>query len=970
MPVTPVSSRPSSPTPMSEASSASQATAEPATRGPTPATSASGMPAATPLQRSAAVAEPRRRVSAQNLPSLDDSEGTVLTGVSAMERKAAGAIATVDVGAVRLNFREGMAQLGERVTPAAVIKADAYGLGAVKMTEVLIEEGCKDFFVARISEAADLRQALRAKNHPMADKIAINALDGHLDCVDPQFLIDHQITPVLNSLPQLREWNDAGEARGMKLPAFLQFDTGLNRSGATERELNTLLANRDNLLSHIDVQFIMTQLAKPDEESASSAAAPDPTAAHAQEQLSRFNAICANFPGVKATIGASSAVFLGEEFHKDMVRLGSTFHGQAPFGADTNPLRPALTLKSKIAQTRDLTENDAIGYGLKFEATEPMKIATIPIGYADGVPRIDAGNRPGEAPTKAYVLIGGFQAPLVGATSMDMTTVDVSAVPPEFLELLKPGTEVTLMGEGITPDHFGKMYDTDASETQTKLTRRVYKEYLEDPSVAAPTREAQDRSPSANAWPAAARPAAVSAAEQVSPPAGPAWAGSLRHTQAVPNLRKQVLAKEQNHRLRRDAAGVVATINLGAVRTNFRTGKAKLGADVTPAAVVKANAYGLGAVKMTEVLIEEGCKDFFVARIIEATDLRKALRAKGNPMADKVAINVLDGLLAGADPQFLIDHQITPVLNSLSQLHEWNEAGKARGMKLPAFLQFDTGMNRAGATDEELKALLADRDNLLSHTDVQCIMTHLAKVGEVTPRADGTLEPGDATRQQLARFNQICDHFPGVQASIGASTTVFLDKDFHKDMVRMGATFHGQAPFEADANPLEQAMTLKSHIKEVRTVPQGEAIGHGRAFIATEDMRVATLPLGYGDGLPRITAGNRPGDEPSKAYVLINGEHKAPLVGTTSMDEIMVDVSKVPADLTIRGTTVTLIGDGVTPDHFGNMYNTNPSEAQTKLTNRVFREYVEDPAVRAPRPDDQDRTPSPRAWKVAPHRPG
>jgi len=947
---TPTPSRFAPPALASTASDVSHRPAEQASSGQARETDRAGMPPAraTPSIQGAG---PRAVI-----PMPLNIEGTTLSNAPALRRAAAGAIATVDLGAVRQNFRTGLAKLGDGVTPAAVIKANGYGLGATKLAKVLIEEGCKDFFVARISEGTDLRQALRAEGHPMADKVAIHVLDGNLAGSDPQFLIQNRITPVLNSLEQVQAWNKAGRELLTTLPAILQVDTGMNRAGMHADDLRALLNDRDGNLGNIKLQYIMTHLSNAGDTVPRDSDAPEssppakrprldpqpsqqlgdntPEAGEAtKKQLANFDAICENFPGVKTSIGASTTVFLSNEYHKDMVRMGATFHGQAPFDADSNPLRQVLTLSSKIAQVRELSESDAIGYGLKFTAKQPMQVATIPIGYADGVPRIAAGNRPGEEPAKAYVLVGGqFKAPLVGATSMDMTTIDVTNIPPEFL---KPGTKVTLMGDGITPDHFGNMYDTNPSETQTKLAGRIHMEHHEDPAVPRP---AVNQEPSPNVWPL-----------------------SVERTHAPePSLLRQALTNTQTHRLKKDAAGAIATVDLGAVRENFRTGLAKLGDGVTPAAVIKANGYGLGATKLAKVLIEEGCKDFFVARISEGVDLRQALRAEGHPMADKIAIHVLDGNLAGSDPTFLIQNRITPVLNSLEQVQAWNKAGQDRSTTLPAILQVDSGMNRAGMHADDLRALLNDRDGNLGHIKLQYVMTHLANSGDVVPGEGATPEAGEATKKQLANFDAICENFPGVKTSIGASTTVFLSNEYHKDMVRMGATFHGQAPFDADSNPLRQVLTLSSKIAQVRELSESDAIGYGLKFTAKQPMQVATIPIGYADGVPRIAAGNRPGEEPAKAYVLVGGQFKAPLVGATSMDMTTIDVTNIPPEFLKPGTKVTLMGDGITPDHFGNMYDTNPSETQTKLAGRIHMEHHEDPAI--PKPAVLNQEASPNVW--------
>lgn len=441
-------------------------------------------------------------------------------------------------------------------------------------------------------------------------------------------------------------------------------------------------------------------------------------------------------------------------------------------------------------------------------------------------------------------------------------------------------------------------------------------------------------------------------------------------TRTTLNRQNRAAEAEQDAHLQaqlREAAGAIATVDLGAMRRNYRAGVAKLGANVTPTAVIKANGYGLGATKLAQVLIEEGCKDFFVARISEAVDLRKSLRATFPEMADKVAINVLDGNLAGADPQLLIDHQITPVLNSLQQVQEWNAAAKAHGKPLPAILQFDSGMNRAGMHAQDLEALLGDKAGNMGHIKTQFLMTHLAKSDEATPRGDGTFQAGDATEKQLANFNAIAARFPSVKTSVGASSSVLLDPKFHKDYVRLGATFHAQDPIDGAANPYQQVLTLKSKIAQVRTVPAGGEIGYGGRFIAKQPTEVATIPIGYADGPPRARNANPDAGDESAVHVILkardeNGRElgfRCPMIGATSMDMSTIDVSHVPEKYRHAGAEVSLIGDGITPNDFGGMYGTNPSETQTKLAARIFMEYKEDDRMDKP---VVDTTPSVNAW--------
>jgi alanine racemase len=411
-------------------------------------------------------------------------------------------------------------------------------------------------------------------------------------------------------------------------------------------------------------------------------------------------------------------------------------------------------------------------------------------------------------------------------------------------------------------------------------------------------------------------------------------------------------------------AATVARVDVGAIRHNYRDGLSKLAPGVTPSAVIKADGYGLGAAKLAQVLIQEGCRDFFVARIGEAVELRQALQAQDPQMARKVAINVLDGPLAGSDPQVLIDHQITPVLNSLEQVRAWNQAAERFGKPLPAILQIDSGMNRAGVPPEELPELLDNDKAALSHIKLQCIMSHLAKASDATPHAQGgeSRQAGAHSRAQLFNFDHIAAAFPGVEQSIGASSTVFLEPEFQKDMVRMGGTFHGQAPFEADANPLRPVLTLQSKIAQTRQLPPGEGIGYGLNYTGQQPMtNVAVIPTGYADGMPRTAGGNRESDPPIERYVLVDGKHKAPMIGATSMDMTTVDVSNVPPEALHPGTPVTLIGGSITTDHFGAMHGTGASETQVKLTQRVRIEHHEDPNVPPPAPSNHA---SKHAWDL------
>jgi alanine racemase len=411
-----------------------------------------------------------------------------------------------------------------------------------------------------------------------------------------------------------------------------------------------------------------------------------------------------------------------------------------------------------------------------------------------------------------------------------------------------------------------------------------------------------------------------------------------------------------NDPVREMNAAVVATVDLGAVRTNYRLAMRHfVDPDTKPSAVIKANGYGLDAGIFAQTLIQEGCRDFFVAHLEEALELRETLNQRMPELTDKTAVLLLEGLpgrLTDAGVLQLVNMQITPVLNSVKQIERWAKAGEGVGRPLPAILQVESGMHRSGLNPEELQELVATRPALLQQIDLQLVMSHLADAGNVKTAGDSfagqaQVEAGDASEQQLDAFNSQCDEVrkvvPKIRKSLAASAGVFLPEEFHMDMIRLGGAFHGQAPFTAEGNPYAQVLTLTTTIGELKTLKKGQGVGYGFAFNADRDMMTATLPAGYADGLPRHKGGSVQDDGP---YVLING-HKAPVVGKTSMDLLVVDVTGVPGELE-EGWPVTLIGGPITPDHHGEMYGTNASETQVGLAKRVHKKYLDDENQPAP----------------------
>ncbi|WP_022681192.1 alanine racemase [Sphingobium bisphenolivorans] len=362
----------------------------------------------------------------------------------------AGAILRIDLDALATNYHV----IQRQVAPArvaGVIKADAYGLGAVPVAKALLQAGCRHFFVAHLGEAAALRRALPAGTpvfvlnglHPGAEQecAAIGA------------------TPVLNSLDQIARWAECARRLGQSLPAALQFDSGMSRLGLPLQEVETLVAERSRL-SGIDLTLLMSHLA----------CADDPDALFNAQQRMSFQTVSRHFPGVPRSLDNSGGSFL-DRCHFDVVRAGIGLYGGAPQKVG-NPMRPVVSLEARIIQLRNVPAGAAVGYGLTHRCIRPTRIATIPVGYADGWPR--------HLSNKGSAFIAGQRVPIAGRVSMDSITLDVTDVPER---LLYPDAAVELLGPHQSVDDVAADAGTISYEILTQLGRRYHRDYHAAPAA-------------------------------------------------------------------------------------------------------------------------------------------------------------------------------------------------------------------------------------------------------------------------------------------------------------------------------------------------------------------------------------------------------------------------------------------------------------------------------------------------------
>jgi len=361
-------------------------------------------------------------------------------------------VITIDLPQIRANWRA----LAQRVAPAgcaAVVKADAYGLGAVRIIPALYRAGCRNFFVATIDEAR--------KAQGYTPGATIYVLDGIL----PGSAADIAAIgarPVMTGIEEARSWAALATGDVTAPPAALHVDTGLHRLGIGEAELDSLLAD-DGLVRRLDIALVMSHLACADE------------AGHPMNrtQLEAFRRLRAKVPKARASLAASDGLMLGRDYHFDLVRPGYALYGGQASPNRTTPVGPVVRVSVRILQVHEVPAGGTIGYSASYRALTPRRIATIAAGYADGVFRhASAGN--GE--TGGAVSIRGQLAPIVGRVSMDLVTVDITEIEGP---LPGRGDFVDLVGPGLPLETVGSGAGSIGYEVLTRLGARFHRNYVD-----------------------------------------------------------------------------------------------------------------------------------------------------------------------------------------------------------------------------------------------------------------------------------------------------------------------------------------------------------------------------------------------------------------------------------------------------------------------------------------------------------
>jgi alanine racemase len=311
---------------------------------------------------------------------------------------------------------------------AAVIKADAYGLGADALGPVLAAAGCRTFFTAYASEGALLRRAL-------GPEPAIYVLHGRSDG-EAALFVAAALTPVLATAADVAWWAPTGR------PGALHIDTGMNRLGLTAAEAAAWPGPCALLMSHL-------------------VSAEDANDTMNRRQLTLFRALAQAHPTAPKSLANSAGVLLGRDYHFDLVRPGIALYGGEPVPDAPIGIAPVATVSAPIVQVRDLNPGDTVGYNATYTAPRAVRLATIALGYADGFLRAGAG--------RGYGVLAGARCPIVGRISMDLITLDVTAA----AQAAQPGAEVEMLGAQAPVDAVATAAGTNSYEVLTRLGGRL-----------------------------------------------------------------------------------------------------------------------------------------------------------------------------------------------------------------------------------------------------------------------------------------------------------------------------------------------------------------------------------------------------------------------------------------------------------------------------------------------------------------
>ena len=370
----------------------------------------------------------------------------------------------------------------------------------------------------------------------------------------------------------------------------------------------------------------------------------------------------------------------------------------------------------------------------------------------------------------------------------------------------------------------------------------------------------------------------------------------------------------------------IAIIDLDKLQNNIKILKSKLSNHTALMAVVKANAYGHGAIEIARNAISAGASWLAVAIPEEGVELRE----------NGIDVPIL--ILGAIDPsqiELIFNYKLHPCVFTYEMLEELNRQGMKLGQRVGVHVKIDTGMGRIGMRNE---------DEILKFCSIVEEMDFIYLEGIFTHFADADDPSSNYTWMQIEKFNRILSCLKSANINVpwihaANSAAIFRYPVAQYNMVRAGISMYGYYPWGDKVDfpqlelVLEPILEWRTRVVFVKKVSKGESISYGRTYTADKNRIIATLPLGYADGYNRLLS--------NKGWVLINGK-KAPIVGTICMDQFMVDVTDIPN--VKPGDTAILLGrqgdEVITADDLARLCNTISYEILVNISSRVPRVYI------------------------------
>ena len=362
-------------------------------------------------------------------------------------------VAVINLDNIAYNYHKVEDELARGSIVSAVVKGNSYGFGAIPVSKRLYKEGCKNFFVATINEGIEIRNTL-----PDED-VRIFVLSGVFENTE-DILLEYGLVPVVNNWVQADLWVKKAKALNKKLDVAVHVDTGMSRNGFLEEDEQRSI---NNILNNLNLLFVMSHLA----------CADDVSSEMNKKQLERFRAALKKFGNPMSCLSATNGIFLGRDYHFDMVRPGKAIYGFSIREDMIGIVKPVMDIFSRIVQVNHLKKGDTIGYGSTFTAPRDMTSVTIGIGYSDGFMRKFSGFGCG--------FLGGKRLPMVGRISMDYITLDASEVDEKYLKL---GNWVALThSPDYTVEKWALELGTIPHEITCRLGSRIEKIYIKNSDI-------------------------------------------------------------------------------------------------------------------------------------------------------------------------------------------------------------------------------------------------------------------------------------------------------------------------------------------------------------------------------------------------------------------------------------------------------------------------------------------------------